>query len=174
MDKSRRVLDVLNKRVSLIAQMVLFFFATAIFASCSTAKKAEQPKDKYNYRRAIAPASLAFVSGASWGVNQTLEHHNSRFFRAFPKSNERFWGVDSWKNKYHEFDPSQGRNGTPIWFTDGQHLTASLNQTLIFGAGICIPIGKKRPLWHYAADIGITSAAYTLGNALTYNVIFHK
>ena len=152
----------------------LIFACFSILFGCATTKKAERPKEKYNYRNAIAPASLAFVSGASWGVNQTLVHHNARFFRAFPKSNERFWGPDSWKNKYWQFNQDQGRNDTPIWFTDGPHLTASLNQTLIFGAGICIPIGKKRPIWHYAADIGITSVAYTLGNALTYNVIFHK
>ncbi len=146
----------------------------ALITGCSTVKKTEQPTEKYNYRRAIAPASLAFVSGASWGVNQTLAHHNDRLFRAFPKASREFWGADSWKNKYWGFQPDNGRNDTPIWFTDGRHLTASLNQTLIFGAGICIPIGKKRPLWHYAADIGITSAAYALGNAFTYNGIFHK
>ena len=152
----------------------VLYFALLLLASCKAIKPATTERLKYDYRRAIAPASLAFVSGAAWGVNQTIAHHNARFFRAFPKSNERFWGVESWKNKYHQFDPAQGRNDTPIWFTDGRHLTASLNQTLIFGAGICIPIGKKRPLWHYAADIGITSAAYTLGNAFTYNLVFHK
>lgn len=131
----------------------------ALLAGCSTVKKAEQPKEKYNYRRAIAPASLAFVSGASWGVNQTLAHHNDRIFRAFPKASREFWGADSWK----------GRG-----WNDGHSVTAATSQTLLFGAGICIPLGKKKPLWHYAADIGITSAAYTLGNLTTHNLIFHK
>lgn len=162
----------------------LVIFALVLAApqvGCRTAKVVEpawgiaQPdRPAYDYRRAIAPASLAFVSGASWGLNQTLAHHNHRFFRAFPNASPRYWGPDSWKNKYWQFDPDQGRNSTPIWFTDGQHLTATINQTLLFGAGITITLHDRRPLWHYALDIGITSAAYTLGNATTYNLIFHK
>lgn len=153
-----------------------------LLASCSTPKVVEPvfgiakpDRPKYDYRRAILPASLAYASGASWGINQTLAHHNSRFFRAFPNASQRYWGPESWKNKYWQFDPEQGRNSTPIWFTDGQHLTASLNQTLLFGAGISITLRHDcPPWWHYLLDIGITSAAYTLGNATTYNLIFHK
>ena len=164
--------------------LYLALFALVLAApqvGCRTAKVADvmgipQPdRPVYNYRRAIAPASLAFVSGASWGVNQTLIHHNDRFFRAFPKANPRYWGPESWKNKYWQFDPEQGRNSTPIWFTDGQHLSASINQTLIFGAGITITLHDDRPpWWHYLLDIGITGVAYTLGNAATYNGVFHK
>lgn len=141
---------------------------------CAAPKSAEQTTAKYNCRNAIAPASLAFVSGTSWGVNQTLAHHNARLFRAFPKSSPEFWGPDSWKNKYWQFDPEQGRNSAPIWLTDGLHLPASINQTLLFGAGATVALGQKRKWWHCAADIGITSAAYTAGNALTYNLIFRK
>ena len=126
----------------------------------------------YNWKRVILPASLSFAAGAAWGTNQTLVHHNAAFFRAFPGANRRFWGVDSWKNKYNDFDPAKGRNAVPIWFTDGQHLTASTTQVLVFGAGLSIGIGEKRKWWHYAADAGISFVAYSAGNALTYNVVF--
>ena len=126
----------------------------------------------YNWKRAILPASLSFASGASWGLNQTLEHHNDRFFRVFPNASKRFWGPESWKNKYSDFDPSNGRNRVPIWFTDGKHLTATIAQTTIFGAGVTIGIGQKRKWWHYVADAGISFAAYSAGNFLTYNLIF--
>lgn len=132
----------------------------------------EPTRERYNWKRAILPASLCFVAGASWGTNQTLQHHNAEFFRVFPGANRRFWGPDSWKNKYNDFDPAQGRNKTPIWITDGKHLTASVNQVLVFGAGLSIGIGEKRKWWHYAADVGISFAAYSLGNVLAYNVTF--
>jgi hypothetical protein len=126
----------------------------------------------YNWKRAIAPAALSFTAGAAWGTNQVLEHRNAAFFRVFPEANVRFWGPDSWRNKYVGFNPENGRNKTPIWITDGKHLTASANQVLIFGAGLCIGIGKKRKWWHYAADIGVSFVAYSAGNYVTYNLIF--
>lgn len=126
----------------------------------------------YNWKRAIAPASLSFVSGAAWGLHETLQHHNARFFKVFPNADKRFWGPDSWRNKYNGFNPENGRNGKPVWITDGKHLTATINQTTMFGAGVCIGIGRKRKWWHYAADAGISFAAYSLGNVLTYNVVF--
>lgn len=126
----------------------------------------------YNWKRAILPASLSFASGASWGLNQTLEHHNDRFFRLFPNASKRFWGPESWKNKYNGFNPENGRNGTLIWFTDGKHLTASANQVFAFGAGVSIGIGQRRKWWHYALDAGLSFAAYSAGNVLFYNVLF--
>lgn len=127
---------------------------------------------KYEWKRAILPASLSFAAGAAWGTNQTLEHRNAAFFRVFPNASERFWGVDSWRNKYNGFNPENGRNKTPIWFTDGKHLSASFTQVCLFGAGLSIGIGEKRPFWHYLADAGISFVAYSAGNWLTYNQIF--
>lgn len=127
---------------------------------------------KYSLKRAILPASLSFAAGAAWGTNQTLQHQNAEFFKVFPNASKKFWGADSWKNKYNDFDPANGRNGTPIWFTDGKHLTASFTQVCLFGAGVSIGIGEKRPFWHYLADAGISFVAYSAGNWLTYNQIF--
>lgn len=126
----------------------------------------------YNLKRAIAPAALSFTAGAAWGTNQVLEHRNAAFFRVFPDANVRFWGPDSWRNKYKNLAPENGRNNMPIWITDGKHLTASANQALIFGAGLCIGIGEKRKWWHYVADAGLSFVSYSVGNYLTYNLIF--
>ena len=144
--------------------VVAFFFLLGI-AACNA-------QGGYNWKRAILPASLSFAAGAAWGTNQVLEHRNAAFFRVFPDANVRFWGPDSWRNKYNNFNQENGRNKTPIWITDGKHLTASANQVLLFGAGVCIGIGEKRKWWHYVADAGISFAAYSVGNVLTYNIIF--
>ena len=132
----------------------------------------EPMREKYNWKHAILPASLSFAAGAVWGTNQTLVHHNAAFFRVFPGASRKFWGADSWRNKYLGGKPEAGRNNMPIWFTDGQHLTASTTQVLLFGAGVTVAIGEKRKWWHYVADAGISFAAYSAGNYLTYNLIF--
>lgn len=126
----------------------------------------------YKWKRAILPASLSFAAGAAWGTNQTLEHKNADFFRVFPNASQKFWGVDSWRNKYNGFNPENGRNKTPIWLTDGKHLTASATQVFVFASGVTIGIGEKRKWWHYLADAGICFVAYSAGNYLTYNQIF--
>jgi hypothetical protein len=97
------------------------------------------------------------------GNKPNLRTPQRRIFQGVSGANKRFWGPDSWKNKYNDFDPVNGRNGTPIWFTDGKHLTASATQVLVFGAGLSIGIGERRKWWMYAADIGISFAAYSFG-----------
>ena len=143
--------------MKLISVLILF----PIFMSA-------QIKQKYDWKRAIAPSSLSFVAGASWGLHETLQHHNDRFFRVFPGASKRYWGVDCWKNKYE--DPWY----IPTQISDGLHLSATTHHVALFGAGITIGIGKKRPFWHYCLDAGLSLASYSLGNYLVYDVIFHK
>lgn len=127
---------------------------------------------KYDAKRAVLPATFSFFSGASWGLHETLAHKNDKFFKVFPGASQRFWGSESWRNKYKGGDPANGRNGVPIWFTDGKHLTATATQVFAFGAGFTIAIGEKRPAWHYLLDAGISFAAYSFGNFVTYDLIF--
>lgn len=124
------------------------------------------------HRRLILPAALAFTSGAAWGTHETLMHHNDRFFRVFPHASSRFWGPESWKNKYWGFNPENGRNRTPIYITDAKHLFASGTQVLGFSAGFTIMLGERRPFFHYLFDAGVSFVAYTAGNLVTYNLLF--
>ncbi len=122
--------------------------------------------------RLILPAALAFSSGAAWGTHETLMHHNERFFRVFPGASRRFWGPESWKNKYWGFNPENGRNNTLVYFTDAKHLLASGTQVLGFSAGAVITMGDDRPFFHYLFDAGVSFVAYTAGNLVTYNLLF--
>ena len=135
---------------------------------CSLSAQAQ----KYDWKRAVVPASLSFASGAAWGVNQVNAQHPEQMFTKYPNLNRKWWGPDSWKNKYRCGNPENGRNATPIWLTDAKHFTASVTQLTAFGAGVSIPISRRRgKWWHYAADAGISFASYSLGNYLTYNII---
>ena len=119
-------------------------------------------KVKYNFARVIVPASLCFVSGAAWGLHEATAHHWSAFHSTFPKANPKFWNpAVSWETKkYFGYK------------FDAKHLLASTTQITGFGAGIFIGIGERRPFWHYVLDAGISFGAYTLGNAITYDLLY--
>lgn len=149
--------------MKLILKTLCFLF---LFSNCSTIKT-------------YAPSSsLAFVAGASHGTAQVLQHRNSSFFRVFPNANRRFFGPESWKNKYYNFDPQNGRNRTPIWFTDGIHLGNSVTQLSSFSSGAllvnsCVKRGntRKQRAKKLLIGLGVSFAAYTAGNYLTYDII---
>lgn len=119
-------------------------------------------------KRTLIASGLSFFSGASWATNQVLEHKNYQFQNKFPNTNPKFWGDESWKNKYIDFDPSKGRNNIPVWFTDGKHLTASISHSLIFMTGITITIGEKRKIKYYLIDAAASFLCFSAGNELTW------
>ncbi|TXH09140.1 MAG: hypothetical protein E6R03_17190 [Hyphomicrobiaceae bacterium] len=121
---------------------------------------------RYELRRAIAPAALSFAAGAAWGTHETLMHHNARFFEVFPRASRRFWGPDSWQNKYE--NPWY----VPVQVSDGKHLTATMHHVALFSAGVTITLGERRPAKHYLFDAGVSLAAYSLGNWLAYDLLF--
>lgn len=142
---------------------------------------ASQPAhaQKYNWRRAIAPASFALASGAAWGFHETSVHHPD----AYPDSwNPDFWDNRvSWKNKYYRNDPDNGAKylGSTTflsWTTDSKHLFGTVHRATLFGAGVSMGVnykfGEKRKLWHYAADAAIGYAAFAIGFHSIYSLAF--
>lgn len=123
---------------------------------------------RYNWKRAVVPGSLSFVAGASWGLHETLVHHNARFFRVFPGASKSYWGAESWRNKY------ESPWYVPVQVSDGKHLSATLHHVAIFGAGVTITLGEKRPVWHYALDAGVSLGMYSLGNWVVWDGLFGK
>lgn len=133
------------------------------------ATKANKPA--YNFNRAILPASLVFVSGASWGIHETCVNWPDRLP---PSWNEYFWDNRvSWENKWKRGDDGEliipltprywGSTGILVATTDAKHLFASAHRWGMMGTGISIGIGEKRPWWHYVADAAISGVAYGIG-----------
>lgn len=113
--------------------------------------------------------ALPFVSGALWGLHETLQHHWPAFERKHPGANPHWWNpAESWGNKYRNRDPEQGRTGWPAQVTDAKHLLVLGHNATLFGAGVCIGIGKPRKWWRYALDAGASLVSYSAGNYLTY------
>jgi hypothetical protein len=122
---------------------------------------------RYSLRRAAPALALSFTAGAAWGTHEVLMHRYPDFKAVFPGANDQWWNPKiSWQNKH--------TNDVPVWFTDAKHTLATYNQAALFGAGVCIAIGQKRPLRHYLIDAGLSLGAYSLGNLLTYDVVFRR
>lgn len=65
---------------------------------------------------------LAFISGFSEGINNTLLFRYSKFKKRFPKANDQWWEPSvSWKNK-HDNDTKLD-NTLFSFMTDGFHAT---------------------------------------------------
>jgi hypothetical protein len=118
--------------------------------------------------------ALPFVSGALWGLHETLLHHWPHFAAKHPNANPHWWNpAESWRNKYRDRDPEQGRTGWPAQVTDAQHLLVLGHNATLFGAGVSIAVGKRRRWWRYALDAGASLVAYSAGNFLIYNLLYH-
>lgn len=115
-----------------------------------------------NLRRTAIAAGFAGAGGAMWGLHEVLMHHPGDFLRRFPNVNQRFW------------IPSQSWNRPTVmgYKFDAKHLLASGAQISAVGCGLVIGIGERRKWWRYGIDIGVSFAAYSLGNWLVWDVAF--
>lgn len=148
---------------------LLIICATLLAASLSV----HAQQQHYQFKKAVAPAALSFISGSAWGLHEKTMHHWPEFHRRFPRANPKFWNPsESWKNKYVNWPEDQTRRRVPVFFTDAKHLLASTTQVAAFSAGACITLGDRRPWWHYVIDAGISFGAYSAGNYLTFNLLY--
>lgn len=134
---------------------------------------------QYRIKDALLPFAFSFISGTSNGLNQTINHHYSRFKHRFPNANDKYWNPDmSWCNKYKSCDKSKGEaffTSTTflVWTTDANHLTNTISRHSLFASGLIIGLNKehRKKWWQYGVDVGLSFIAYTAGFHLTYNVL---
>lgn len=165
-------------------RLFLFLLLAGVLSACSTQKRVldtgTEFQTTYRWQRAIAPASLAFASGVSTGLHETVTHHYDRFEGRYPGANAQFWDPRvSWRNKYKQGDSAAGPAylGSTTFLvatTDAYHLTNLVSRGTLFAAGCTITLGERRPWWHYAADIGISYLAHGAGFHGVYSLWFRK
>lgn len=144
-------------------------------ASRWTRTPPELPKKTVQPIRIGLQIGLPFVAGGLWGLHETISHHWPAFERRHPGANPQWWNpAESWRNKYRGGDPERGRTGIPVQFTDAKHLLVLGHNATLFGAGVCIGIGKPRKWWRCALDAGASLVAYSAGNYLTYNILYRS
>lgn len=123
------------------------------------------------WKKHIVPGICVFVSGMCEGIQDWSAFHNS--------GGSQFWdGSISWKNKYKNHDPSQGKTFAGKYFvflTDGFHLMKfSKNLSMFTGFTLILNkefSGKKKWYW-YIVEGASYWAINRLGFVVTYNLIF--
>lgn len=142
-----------------------------LLLSCAAPKRAKLDTDyefSYSWKRAAAGAGLAALSGACYGVHETVVHHPSRI----PPSWDKQWWDSrvSWTNK-----------GTNLWGStfgsfgsDAKHTFGPIHRWTLYGAAVVLTIGERRPPWSYLADVGISFVAFSLGFHGTYTYGFRE
>lgn len=157
--------------------MKTLFICVVFLFGCVAPKKIDTGTEfRQAYRPAYTAAALSLVSGACYGVHETVVHHPDRIPEGW---NRQWWDSRlSWRNKYKNGDPEQG----PAWFAsehitfgqDAKHTFATAYKYHTLGAGIAIGIGSRRPVLHYLYDIGIAVAMSAIGFHSTYSILFKQ
>jgi len=116
-------------------------------------------------KKYIVPASLVFVAGGFEGAMDGLQFH-------YDKPNQ-FWNPDiSWKNKYKNNDPAQGktfRGKYLVFTTDGWHLMKFGRNAFTMGA-IVTAIGEKRKWWVYIVE----GLSYWTINRIGFSLVYNR
>lgn len=130
---------------------------------------------QYDWKKQIAPASLVFAAGAFDGLNQALQFRYSGFKKAFPKANDQWYDPSkSWRNKYKNGDPEQGRKffGSTSFFvgvTDAYHATRTLSNGLNATAIVVKINDGKKKWWVYVSEVIGLWLVNRVGFSLVYN-----
>jgi hypothetical protein len=119
---------------------------------------------KYNWKRgirqAILPGTLAFASGVSGGLRESLLWRKDVFFKRFPNANRNFFDTPV---AYGQDAPA----GKQPYSKAHNVLTTSHNiflATAVVSATIpLVKHGKKEKLSHKLMDIGLQSLAISVG-----------
>lgn len=113
----------------------------------------------------VITISIIIISGICEAVKDTLSHHHSTsvFKKVSPTS---FWGKESWRRKYKNLDPLQGRafpgsTTALVWITDGWHLVKLLHLIGLFSL-MAFPIDLQKVLVLY----------FTY--SMTFHIFYHK
>lgn len=154
----------------------LFFLLVLLFASCSAQRKATttlQGVDDYSLKhylkswpRKAAGAGLMAVSGACYGVHETVVHHPDRI----PES----WNPQWWDNRY-----SWPNKGTSLWGrsfgsfgSDAKHTFGPIHRWTMYSGAVVFTIGQRRPWWAYGLDVLVGFGSFSAGFHGVYNLYF--
>ena len=148
------------------------------------ALKAQRPWKEY-----LVPGAAMFVSGMIEGTNEAMMfHYKYGFKNRFPEASDKFWNpAISWKNKYKNFDPTQGpafigSTDVLVAFTDGYHLLRVSRVFIDMGAmTYCVNKNHSDKTkyrfvnWKtIAQDFLVLSAIRTIGFHVTYSWMFQQ
>lgn len=147
--------------------LFLLLFSINLMAQDSTGYQ-------FKIREHIAPATCMFIAGMADGLRDAVIFHNDRVLSKLNVS-ERFWGPESWRNKYKNGDPAHGRRfpGSRtwlVWTTDAPHLLKFTDNIFTSGA-IAIKLGQRKRKWYIYLAEGI---GYWVINRVGFSLVYNR
>jgi hypothetical protein len=108
---------------------------------------------------------LVLLAGCAEGAADGLAFHNH--------STNKFWGENSWTNKYKDHNPSKGKTFIGKYFvflTDGWHLLKLINHLCMFSAIGVSALVPAPSHWYEYVLIGVGCWGLRgLGFTIVYN-----
>lgn len=105
------------------------------------------------------------IAGVLDAFNRELGYHNEKVFEKMPYLSERFFGVNSWKNKYNANYPFA--TTLLVGTTDGDHASRTLNKGFVIGGMIALDY-KGKNFKHHLKQILVGAFIYTSTKGLTH------
>lgn len=131
--------------------------------------------------RELALFGSQFVSGASYGLVESLQFRYDRFTARHPGHDPLFWNPkESWRNKWRGGDPALGERfpGSStifVWTTDAYHLFRTVERMSWVGSiTLQITIGEKKPWHYYAWAVARSYVGFWCGHAVTYKWLYRR
>ncbi len=127
---------------------------------------------KYNWKRgirqAILPGTLAFASGVSGGLRESILWRKDVFFKRFPNANRNFWTApNTLKDAPANAQPYSKAHKVLTTAHNAFLATAVVSATIPL-----VKHGKKEKIGHKLADIGLQALAISLGYSLGFEGTF--
>ena len=166
----------------LLKRQIIFLFSLAVF-SVTNLNAQKKIKDY------LLIGSCMFVSGMLDGTIESINYHYDRGFkRRFSNAGDQFWNPAlSWKNKYKNYDFTQGPKFTGsttvfVCATDAYHLMRTAKRGVDCLATVYYMNKtyaerktEKRKKWkNMAKDFFILTAIRCVGFHCTYSVLFKQ
>jgi hypothetical protein len=122
------------------------------------------------YKLLVAVLIGMTLAGTCKAVKDTLAHHyHGSVFERLPT---HFWGPDSWKNKYRDYDAGDHRPAVLVTFTDAWHLFGLLEHIGILCGGLA---GGMLAAWtrHRAPWAIAVGLLLWVGSSAIFHLLYH-
>lgn len=128
----------------------------------------------------IIAAALILLSGAAYGLKETVTHHYPAFAARFPDANRQWWDAAvSHTNKYRDGIKAHGpkfigSETVLVWLTDAYHLFSELDRLLsrLGVALLTVSLFDRNRLWVLALGVAAVWPVWSGGFHLVYTIFF--
>lgn len=116
---------------------------------------------------------LCFLGGFVHGMREAYHAEPKVFELRFGAKPDGFFGSESWKRKYHDYDGGNAVERSVLFtpVSDFWHVSAWVEKGYYLTGTAVVVLGERRRWTHYVADVAISFVAASLGSAISYRAL---